>query len=330
MLELYPYDAGKGDCLRIRFPGESGTYHNILVDSGTPRFGKAFAAICGGIVSAGEAIDMVIITHVDEDHLGGLLYMVKNQIPLKSGTVMMNHPLAVPAIDGNADTPLSLAQNDMIFRALSAQGVNVKGALRGEVIALDGARLHILNPTMPKLEALFGTAEANVPLGIRDNRPVALEVLMEQKLPCGDASRNNRASIVFVLEYAEKRLLFTGDAGAGDILDGLSLYMETQQTEKPVRFDAVKLPHHGSAGNISETWPDVLQSQRYIICADGKPHPDKLTIAKLLKWYGDVEVISARDWWEDGYFSQRDVEQFIVPKRLSLRHMKGDAITWQT
>lgn len=31
MLELYPYDAGKGDCLLIRFPGESGTYHNILV-----------------------------------------------------------------------------------------------------------------------------------------------------------------------------------------------------------------------------------------------------------------------------------------------------------
>ena len=29
MLEIYPYDAGRGDCLRIRFCDEKGAYRNI-------------------------------------------------------------------------------------------------------------------------------------------------------------------------------------------------------------------------------------------------------------------------------------------------------------
>ena len=36
----------------------------------------------------------------------------------------------------------------------------------------------------------------------------------------------------------------------------------------------------------------------YIICTDGISHPDKQTIAKLLKWNEEITVYGSTDWWK--------------------------------
>ena len=51
MLQIFNYNAGKGDCLRLRYTGASGIPHNILIDSGEIRFGLEFEAICKQIVA---------------------------------------------------------------------------------------------------------------------------------------------------------------------------------------------------------------------------------------------------------------------------------------
>ena len=48
MLQVFNYNAGKGDCIRLRYTGLAGTPHNILIDSGVIRFGLEFEAICRG------------------------------------------------------------------------------------------------------------------------------------------------------------------------------------------------------------------------------------------------------------------------------------------
>lgn len=324
MLEIYPYDAGRGDCLRVRFCGESGTYRNILIDSGTRRFGPIYASIFQKIQSAGECVDIQLITHTDEDHLGGLLYTIAHGISVHAGVVVINHPQDLPA-NSVGDTPLSAPQADRIVSRLTTQGVNLRSGLKGDSLELDGARIQILHPMREQVEAVFGTAGQDTPLGVTDDRGISLEQLMKRSLPYRDASPSNRGSIVFVLEYAGKRLLFTGDAWSNDLLDGVQAYAGEKL---PVRFDAVKLPHHGSAGNISDEWPKVLQAERYIICADGRHHPNKQTVAKLLDWYGTVEIVSPQDWWSYGYFSATDVKQFIESKRLRLILGKGVPMLW--
>ena len=58
MLQIFNYNAGKGDCLRLRYTGASGIPHNILIDSGVIRFGLEFEAICKQIVANHEKIDV--------------------------------------------------------------------------------------------------------------------------------------------------------------------------------------------------------------------------------------------------------------------------------
>lgn len=82
MLQLFNYNGGKGDWLRLRFEGLSGRIHNIMIDAGVIRSGPRFHSVCSAIGSAGkitgETIDLCIITHVDDDHLGGLPHKIPN------------------------------------------------------------------------------------------------------------------------------------------------------------------------------------------------------------------------------------------------------------
>lgn len=323
MIEVCPYDAGQGDCLHIRFCGKSGKYHNILVDSGTRRFGPAFVATVQNIQAAGEYVDFLFITHTDEDHLGGLLYAVNHKILVQAGKIVMNHPqtLVTPP---SSHTPLSVSQANSIVTCLADSNVHITRGLQGDAMELDGARIQILNPTRGQVEAVFPISRQNMPLGVIDDRKLPLEELMERPLPSGDVSASNRASIVFVLEYEEKRLLFAGDAWSCDLLRGVQDYAAAREEALPIYFDMVKLPHHGSARNLSENWPQVLGGKRYILCADGRRHPSKQTIAKLLRWYGTAEIVSPRAWWNSGYFSAEEDEQWLRSNRLRLVLGEGE------
>lgn len=328
MLELYIYDAGQGDCLRVRFLGESGRYRNILIDSGPRRFGPAYESMIRKIGSAGERVDAQIITHVDEDHLGGLLYMVCHGNSIPADLVIMNHPQSLK-LSNSGNTLLSVSQSNQVVSGLTTQKIVLEKGIKGDLIAIDGAQLHILYPEQRQAESIFDGMASNTPLGIINDRSVPLEHLMEQPLSYRDPSLSNKASIVFVFEYMGKRLLFTGDAWSADLTESVRTYAEKTGEKLPVRFDAVKLPHHGSAGNISEEWPEVIWGERYILCADGRCHPSKQTVAKLLKWYGDIKLVSTCNWWSSGFFSSAEVEQFIHSKRLQLIWEKGDAVLWK-
>jgi len=102
-----------------------------------------------------------------------------------------------------------------------------------------------------------------------------------------DTSPNNRASVIMEVAYKGQKLLFTGDAWAEDIL----------QVVGNSSYDFIKLSHHGSVRNLSEEWSGKIKCQTYMICADGSTHPDKQTIAKLLKWNDEITIYGSTDWW---------------------------------
>lgn len=269
MLQIFNYNAGKGDCLRLRYTGASGISHNILIDSGEIRFGLEFEAICKQIVANHEKIDVMVLSHVDMDHLGGLLYNLRNKIKLSIEEVWMNHG---SLMGKNAE--LSVKQNDEVYTALKEQGIPVKPVIAGTTYELDGAVFRVLWPDEETLYRLFPQPLGNVVLGKPSDYGYSFGELMNMPIKGKDTSPNNRASVIMEVAYKGQKLLFTGDAWAEDIL----------QVVGNSSYDFIKLSHHGSVRNLSEEWSGKIKCQTYMICADGSTHPDKQTIAKLLKW----------------------------------------------
>lgn len=95
-----------------------------------------------------------------------------------------------------------------------------------------------------------------------------------------DTTIENGSSIAFILNYKEKRILFTGDAFAEDIENSLlKLYPNTEQ--HPILFDAIKMSHHGSCHNCSVSLFNLIDSKNYLFSTNGKSHN-----------HPDVEAIS--------------------------------------
>jgi len=100
-----------------------------------------------------------------------------------------------------------------------------------------------------------------------------------------DTSLKNGSSIAFLAEYDGKKMLFTGDAYAGILLDSIKKYLPGCE---PLYLDLFKIPHHGSTSNISKKLLERIRCSTYLISASGAyhAHPDEIAIARLIKYGG--------------------------------------------
>lgn len=72
MVDVYLLKAKEGDCLFVRY-GNENEIHNILIDGGCAECGHTVERIIKQCDNNNEKIDLVVVTHVDEDHIGGLI-----------------------------------------------------------------------------------------------------------------------------------------------------------------------------------------------------------------------------------------------------------------
>ena len=145
-------DVGQGDAILIRSPAG----HRILVDGGPS--GDAISAALGRHLPFWERhLDLVVLTHPDEDHLAGLVTVLERYD--------VDRALAPPATD---DSPADRAWRE----ALEREHVPTSEAVAGQWIDLGGgAWLSVLHPPA---EPLAGAEE--------DDNAVVL------KLTLGEAS----------------------------------------------------------------------------------------------------------------------------------------------
>ena len=97
-----------------------------------------------------------------------------------------------------------------------------------------------------------------------------------------DNSATNGSSISFVMETAGKRVLFLADSHAETIMRSLKLLYG--DANRPYRFDAVKLSHHGSYNNNSPELLSVITTDKWLISTNGDKynHPDMPTLAHII------------------------------------------------
>jgi hypothetical protein len=320
MLELTSLPAKQGDALWIRW-GNENKPHQIIIDMGTEEIGKKFRERLLSLPEEQRKIDLLVITHVDRDHIGGVLTCLAEADPIPgleihdvwfNGFQHLNNE-SVTADPGSPGLePMGAAQGERLSTWLRQQVWNKSfdGApvrrTPGEPLAKaafhQGLTLTVLGPTpdvlanfIPKwqeevAEALAKGKLSEVSPGLEAMGPREPPDLilpndlqdLANESQKQDHSKANGSSIVLLLEYEGRKILLAGDAHHDDLIDGLQAVADDDK----IHLDLFKLPHHGSKNNISKELIEAVDCDYWLISTDGTQfrHPDPVALARIIEF----------------------------------------------
>ena len=97
-----------------------------------------------------------------------------------------------------------------------------------------------------------------------------------------DNTATNGSAIAFIMKYKNFKLLFLADSHPSVIVHNLRKYYKEE--EFPIKFDLIKIAHHGSMNNTSPELLNYIDSEKYVFSTNGliHNHPDKETIARII------------------------------------------------
>ncbi|HFM2112196.1 TPA: ComEC/Rec2 family competence protein, partial [Escherichia coli] len=223
-----------------------------------------------------KTIDLLISTHPDGDHVGGLTSVLENA-EVKEFWIHKpwehNQGLASEFADGRiTDASIANRMKENLQKAYDAvklaekKGIEIKEPFQG--MTWDNATLVVIGPTQSYYETLIPDF-ARMPKKAEDTAgfevlKAVFESVVEKTKKFIDyvaewftdegidnedtTSAQNNSSVILKLEIDGRTLVFTGDAGI-TALDQASQYINKES----LRF--IQVPHHGSRRNVG---PDVL------------------------------------------------------------------------
>jgi hypothetical protein len=307
MIRVEMLAASFGDCILVEF-GAGTEIHRILIDAGLT--GTCASALEPRLAAIGHGspvpLDLLVVTHIDRDHICGILPLLRAKPPLVNPTdVWFNgrHHLEDDMLgskDGEALGDLLVKKNLPWNAAFDRHAVvvPVDGDLPVRPVA--GANLTLLSPYRDALHAL--AEEWDDTLGHWDEEPADIpgagaepDDILGKRPPLQsidvtgvrdlaevpfeeDDTKPNGSSIAFLFEYDDKRILFAADAHPSALLRSLE-----RLTGSIVKLDAFKLSHHGSMNNLSPELLEKVSCPRFLVSSNGgsygHPHPE--TMARI-------------------------------------------------
>ena len=305
--------ARDGDCLLLHWDdrvavvdgGPTGTYREALA----PRLDE-LRAQRGLHADQPLVIDLVLVTHIDGDHIGGLLAWlrelaqasIENRITTTIDRLWFNSfedilaheipgRLAVEAARETGGNRHTAARRAVIAsvpqgRELHQLAARLRIDLNGE---FDGYPIAAAIPGEPsQMKAIHGL-QITVVAPPRDR----LVVLQEEWAKLSDAaiqgagtiaaysdsSVYNLSSVACLVRHGQTSALLTGDALGSDVLDGLG---DLGLLKPPLHVTALKLPHHGSARSIDLDFFEAITADHYIASGNGRHGNPDLEILDML------------------------------------------------
>jgi beta-lactamase superfamily II metal-dependent hydrolase len=298
--------AGHGDCFWVEY-GSAYRPHRILIDGGTHgTFGRLEPVLAG--LPDGDTIRLLVVTHVDADHIGGALPLLTGSNAQRFHEVWFNGRKHLQpgsqleefgAVQGESLTS-TIRKNGLRWNA-AFSGQHISTTKEGDPVTIDmpgGAVITILSPGWAQLNALLPKWDAEVKAaglapGFGQDAPLevpeALEALGGLDLDgladdpfIEDAAEANGSSIAFLFEYEGKKALFAADAHPSVLIAAIKVLTGGE----PLEVDVFKLPHHGSKHNVSAELVKAVRAKRYVFSSNGAyfKHPDAQAVARVIKY----------------------------------------------
>lgn len=340
--------AYNGDSIHISFKEGSKT-RNILIDGGTPATyihknnkGKIVPGELKDTIDLikekNEIIDLLILTHVDDDHIGGVLKWFENDVNAYSliGKVWFNSGRIISeyfnkkeikenliVFNPTETTNTSIGQGVIFEDYIDKKGIWDRKIIRNNVnFEYIGLDFKILSPSPDKLRLLLKKWEEEYPESIytateNDYDRTISEHIKKDKFK-EDIKEHNGSSIAIVITYNKKNIVFLGDAHPTVVVNSLKHFKYT--SEKPLNAELVKISHHGSKANNNPEMLSLINTKKYIISTNGDRHghPDKQFLGRLASINSECEIYFNYPEQIETIFLVQDYKDFPNFKPLAM------------
>lgn len=278
-LKLTFVNVGYGEAMLLQCPG-----FTALIDAGSGEDAEYRDAASGRVRVADylediglNHIDLMIATHVHEDHICGLLPVAQAVSVTRFWHTLPNdfyqramRPLPIEWAQNNSQRKFLAALNDYqaLMALLKKNGTTIESVAAGhEEAPCPGLRLRVLAPDAAKLAALEARLESACAMTDRGEMLAALSRI--------DASLNNH-SIILALQFGRTRLLLPGDTNRAGF-SGIA--------PDDLRADLFKVGHHGQIDGASAALLAAVAPKWVVCCASSdrrydSAHPELLSMIR--------------------------------------------------
>ncbi len=293
--------AGNGDCILISVDNQS---INILIDGGLPKtYNMELKKKLESIKNKNSYLDLVVLTHYDNDHIGGILKLLdseKKSIKNSEKTIIkefwfnsFDNALVNYFTTSNQTSAKQQIKFDEYIKELIPyikyqSKISIDNKQEIFLGKNQELKFTLLSPNNQKLDELFSKFEKEV-INYKTSAHSSDSFLSIEELSTkqfkSDTSLTNGASIAFILEYEKLKFLFLGDAHIDLIVESLQNLGYSKNNRLKLEF--IKLSHHGSSKNLNSEFLDLVETNKFIILTNGgrHNHPNKETLAKILTYH---------------------------------------------
>lgn len=300
---VYPLRAAHGDAIIVEAEAE-GRIFRIVIDGGPEDTQDAVAERFVNL----EHIDLLVLTHYDEDHITGLLNFL-GQLKGKECVIDRVWANCASIVDYDDEENVS-AYEDAYVLSRKLEKLK-KSGLIGEWtdnvtteinrVSVGPFQIDVLSPTEILQEELIKRHREYIEkVGLQDDPDLEENVSFVRVQR--DASKSlqelvddfrqtnttfmNKTSIALRIQTEGRSLLLLGDADVNVTTDSLSAIAEVEGA--PLNVDLIKMSHHGSKANINRKLFELTNCSRYLFTTNGGTggayHPDRQTIACIDAW----------------------------------------------
>lgn len=290
------------DAIIIHFTDNDGQAHNILVDGGeinSPKYcyTDRLKGKLEKIFSKGEWIDLWVITHIDNDHIGGLYNFINDKEFFESHhqqlkAVWMNYG-GEGDYDVQRDGTIGYNSGKKLRDVLREENVNVReGIIAGHYDTFANVKITVVAPNADAYDRYirwWNGKEFKENVEITDGLVSGGDWDYEIAFNDFDLTHyeedkevKNNSSIAFVLTYEKHSILFAADSCSSILMRGLKEAKLLKDGK--AKFDLMHIPHHGSSRNSCYRFLEAIDCPKYVITGNGENRyklPDKETIARL-------------------------------------------------
>ncbi len=314
MFNIHTMQAAFGDCLILEF-GTAASRKFVLIDGGPP--GTYQTSLRGELQKIGQAggtIELAILSHVDSDHVIGLIDLFSelrqqaapitvgglwhnsfsdtigsgNNIEARVKAMVAGIAGAAGVMAATADEVATIGEGRKLRLDALALGMKINDGFQNGLIALDSS------PAALQWDNLQATVVGPTSVNLINLKQEWTDWLDANESAIGagdpfvaamaDQSKPNLSSIMLhIRDDSGKTALFTGDGRGDHLLQGLN-QAGLLNAQGKLHVDVFKLPHHGSDRNVTKTFFKNVTADHYIASANGKDgNPDLSTLMWLVQ-----------------------------------------------